>query len=93
MRESEQADLAEKHDFSVHAEISVVGDLNSVASPNFDVGLLEQHPDSLSEAVGSVQQHENRPMSTTANSFGQFSQSWHVSDNAAGAQKQRTHCF
>ena len=54
MRESEQADLAEKHDFSVHAEISVVGDLNSVASSNFDVCLLELHPDSLSEAVGQL---------------------------------------
>ena len=90
VRESGQADLDEKHDFSVHAEISAVRDLNSVASSNFDVGLVEQHPDSLSEAVGRVQQHENRPMSTTpvlANSFGQFSQSWHVSDNAAGVLK------
>ena len=83
MRESE--DLAEKHDFSVHAEISAVGNLNNVASSNFDVGSLELHPDSLSEAVGSVQQHKS-PMSATpvlANSYGQFSQSWHVSDNAA----------
>ena len=90
VRESGQADLAEKHDFSVHAEISVVGDLNSVASSNFDVGLVELHPDSLSEAVGSVQQHEKRPMSTTpvlANSYGQFSQSWHVSDKATDVLK------
>ena len=51
MWESGQADLAEKHDFSVHAEISVVGDLNSVGSSNFDVGSLEQHSNSLSDAV------------------------------------------
>ena len=97
VRESEHADLAEKHDFSLHAEISAVGDLNNVASSNFGVGSLELHPDSLSEAVGSVKQHEKRPMSTTpvlANSFGQFSQSWHVSDNAAGVRKkQHTHYF
>ena len=54
--ESECAELAEKDGFSVRAKTSAVGDLNSVVSSTFDVGSLEQHSNSLSDAVGSCQQ-------------------------------------
>ena len=60
--ESECAELAEKDGFSVHAKTSA-GDLNSVVSSTFDVGSLEQHSNSLSDAVGSCQQLEKGPMS------------------------------
>ena len=53
--ENKCADLAEKDGFSVHAKTSAVGDLNSVVSSTFDVGSLEQHSNSLSDAVGSFQ--------------------------------------
>ena len=56
--ESECAELAEKDGFSVHAKTSPVGDLNSVVSSTFDVGSLEQHSNSLSDAIGSFQQLE-----------------------------------
>ena len=79
VRESECAKLAEKDGFSVHAKTSAVGDLNSVVSSTFDVGSLEQHSNSLSDAVGSFQQLEKEPMSTMpelANSYLHFSRSW-----------------
>ena len=70
--ESECAELAEKDGFSVHAKTSAVGDLNTVVSSTFDVGSVEQHSSSLSDAVGSFQQLEKEPMSTMpelANSY------------------------
>ena len=54
--ESECAELAEKDGFSVHAKTSAVGGLNSVVSSTFDVDSLEQHSNSLFDAVGSFQQ-------------------------------------
>ena len=53
--ESECSELAEKDGFSVHAKTSAVGDLSSVVSSTFDVGSMEQHSNSLSDAVGSFQ--------------------------------------
>ena len=77
--ESECAELAEKDSFSLHAKTNAVGDLNSVVSSTFDVGSLEQHSNSLSDAVGSFQQHGKKPISTMpelANSYLQLSRSW-----------------
>ena len=58
--ESECSELAEKKGFSVHAKIGTVGDLNSVVSSTFDVGSLEQHSNSLPDAVFGLQQRERR---------------------------------
>ena len=77
--ESECAELAGKDGFSVHVKTSAVGDLNSVVSSTFDVGSLEQHSNSLSDAVGSFQQLGKEPMSAMpelANSYLHFSRSW-----------------
>ena len=77
--ESECAELAERDEFSVHAKTSAVGDLNSVVSSTFDVGSIEQHSNSLSDAVGSSQQLGKEPMSMMpelANSYLHFSRSW-----------------
>ena len=77
--ESKRSELAKKDGFSVHAKTSAVGDLNSVVSSTFDVGSVEQHSNSLSDAVGSFQQLGKEPMSTMpglANSYLHFSRSW-----------------
>ena len=73
--ESKRSELAEKDGFSVLAKTSAVGDLNSAVSSTFDVGSMEQHPNSLSDAVGSFQQLEKEPMSMMpelANSYLHF---------------------
>ena len=61
------------------AKTSAVGDLNSVVSSTFDVGSVEQHSNSLSDAVGSCQQLGTGPMSMMpelANSYLHFLRSW-----------------
>ena len=63
----------------MHAKTSAVGDLNSVVSSSFGAGSLEQHSNSLSDAVGSFQQLGKEPMSMMpelANSYLHFSRSW-----------------
>ena len=58
----------------MHAKIRSFGDLNSVVSSTFDVGSLEQHSNSLSDAVGFQQLMSAMP--ELANSYLHFSRSW-----------------